>query len=77
MSIIKIIFYECKFIAIRKVFEGFAGCVRERKRVQTTIINDTKIHSKIYENRCRIYARKSDAKMMEADVKMDPKGEPK
>ena len=28
-------------------FEGLAGCVRERKRLQTNIKNDTKQHTKI------------------------------
>ena len=29
------------------VFEGLAGCVRERKKYQTNIKNDTRIHYEI------------------------------
>ena len=48
MEIMKIMFFwcvkTCKFIFKTMVVEGFAVCVRERKRYQTNIKNETKIH---------------------------------
>ena len=55
-------------------FQGLAGCARERKRYQTNIKYDTQTRPEMDKQRCRIYARKSDAKMMETNVKLDPKG---
>ena len=37
----------CKFIVRVIVLEGFAGCMRERKRYQTNIKHETKFHAKI------------------------------
>ena len=50
MNIIKnhvFLMCSCKLIVKTLVFEGFAACVRERKRYQKTINNDTKIPSQI------------------------------
>ena len=52
-------------------FEGLAGCVRERKRYQQTFKNDTPIHRKSMNNRCRSYARKCDAQVVGQNANMD------
>ena len=66
-----------KFIVITLVFEGLAGCVRERKSYQQNIKIDTLIHPKSMIKQCRIYARERDARMIEHVWKMEAKREPK
>ena len=65
-----------KFIAKTMAFEGFAGCVCERKSYQINIENESKIHPEIILNsiqsRCENDAQKSDAKMMENYANTDP-----
>ena len=58
------------------VVEGFAGCVRERKRYHESIKNDNKILSILIRNQCNTYARTSDAKNIECHQNGDPKGNP-
>ena len=41
------------------------------------IKNDTQIHSQIYDNLCKVYARKSDAQVMEHAWKIEAKLESK
>ena len=53
------------------VVEGLAGYVRERKRYQTNIQNESKIHLESIQNQCENDAQKSDAKMVENCAKMD------
>ena len=64
------------FIIKVMVFEGLAGCVRERKRYQTNIKHDTKIHSKIYEKSMQNVCSKSDAKNIEHHRTWSPNGIP-
>ena len=61
-----------KFIVKTNVFEGLAGCTRERKGYQTNIKNDTKST----QNLCKIDAWKRHAQIMQNDDKIKPKWEP-
>ena len=63
-----------KFIVKTNVFEGLAGCVRERKRYHKTSKMIPKSNTKSMTNPCKIHARKSDAKNMTKQHKFTQKG---
>ena len=59
------------------IFEGLAGCVRERKRYQTKIKNAFTIHPKFDKNQCKPYIRKHSVTQIEIHRKWSRKGNPK
>ena len=77
MEIIKNMFFSMvksfKFIVKTNVFDKYAGCVRERKRYQTTPIMRSNSFPKSITNRCENDARKSDSTIMEEGANMESK----
>ena len=55
------------------VFEGLAGCVRERKIYQKHTNNGINSFPKSVENRCENDSRKSDAEIMGNGANMESK----
>ena len=65
-------------IHCKMVFEGVAGCVRERKKVQTkasTMIS--KMITKLITNRCEQMLETVMPKQWKQNVKVDPQRHPK
>ena len=56
------------------VFEGLAGCVRERKRYQKPSKMIPISNTKPMTNPCKVHSRKSDAKNMTKQHKLSQKG---
>ena len=62
----------CKSIETTIGFEGLTGCVRDQKRYQQTIKNDTNIHPKIDEIQGKFHDRTRCPKMMPKEPKWRP-----